>query len=269
MLSVQWRDPAGSSGWAQLPFSVSGNVKTILSPQRISPLHQEPVWTPSEWEAIVYQNHEKHVFDLLPSVVKPNQVIYDIGANIGQFALRFSSLIGQKGHVYCIEANPICVYFLQANLELNHVANCDILPLAISDQTGMVNFTINYGQSALGIGQMSPFYSSKAGHEVNVFCYALDDLIRMYDLLKPDFIKIDIEGAEGYAISGMERILAQYQPTLLIEIHGQGAARMTFNALSQLRYQFLEISSGKEFSSADEVLAWFPETVAQFLCTPL
>jgi FkbM family methyltransferase len=243
--------------------------KISLTPQQVQVDGQTFVWAPSEWEALHLKGYETPVANLLPSLIHPGQTIYDLGANLGIYSIWFSRLAGPRGRVYSIEANPLCVYFLQANLALNQVWNCEILPVAVADSPGSLDFTINYGNSALGITQESGFYASKIGHEITVASFALDELIESLNLASPDVVKIDIEGAEEYAIIGMQKTLARCHPLLILEVHGRQAAHPTFRRLHDLGYCFQEIAHKQTFETLDSLLAWLPEAVLQFLCSPL
>jgi FkbM family methyltransferase len=177
-------------------------------------------------------------------------------------------LVGEDGFIYCIEANPLCVYFLGANLDLNEISNCQILPIGLTKDQSNLDFTINYGNSALGVAKSSPLYTSKVGHEFLVHGCSLDILISTYQLKPPDMIKIDIEGGEGYAIKGMHKTLKKYLPVVLIEIHGRKAAKSTFHQLGKLNYRFQDIGTQQIFTDVKPLMDWFPDAVRQFLCTP-
>ena len=76
-------------------------------------------------------------------------------------------------------------------------------------------------------------------YAIRSYYASLDALIAGCHLRAPDFIKLDIEGAEGLAVSGMARTLASVRPTLLIEVHGRRAAEATFQAVDWNGYRFL------------------------------
>jgi len=268
-LAVQWRSNDGSSGWDKYSFRVETNEKTITSPTQIKIDKDTCLWGPSAWEVNCLQGYEKSVFDRLSRIVRRGQVIYDIGASLGQYSIWFSRAIGKNGHVYCFEANPLCIYWLQVNLELNQATNCEILPIALTDGSGTIRFTINYGNSAIGITRDSPFYESKIGHEIDVSGCRLDELLETYLLRKPDLIKIDVEGAEESLIIGMENTLTRHRPVLILEVHGQATAKNTFHRLDDLGYSFTDIASNRKFEDVNKLLEWFPEAVRQFLCTPI
>jgi FkbM family methyltransferase len=197
--------------------------------------------------------------------IKRGWTVFDIGANLGFYSIYFSRAVGVKGHVYCFEANLVCVYFLQTNLILNHVENCAIIPAAILEKQDTTPFTINYASSGLGITQKSSFYTTKLGHEISVLGFDLDELLNSHFNKPPDLIKIDIEGAEEYAVRGMERILRRHHPILLLEIHGLEAAKITLPLLDRLGYRVQDVD-GKKLLRVNEFLASFSDKVTQLIC---
>jgi FkbM family methyltransferase len=269
VLAVQWRLPDQEKfGWVRHSFDVNINAALDPAPQKIKLANGLQFWVPNGWEAMLLSNYEPTTVDKLRHTVRPKWVIYDIGANLGYYSVLLGRQVGPKGAIYAFEANPVCVGFLRSNLALNQVANCEILPCALSDSHDQVRFTLNYGSSAIGLTQRSSFYESKVGHEVNVQGYPLDELVETFNLRKPDVIKIDIEGAEAFAIAGMLRTLDKYHPLILLELHGRYAAEQTLPQLDQVGYRYDDYSKHMEYSDAVEFLRVFPDIVTQILCLP-
>ena len=266
-LIVAWRAPGGAGGLVDRAFRVVGG-RVDSSPRLARIGWRGRLWAPSAWEAAMLKGYEGRVFGALERIVRPGWTVYDVGASLGQYALRFSRLVGGAGRVYCIEANPVCVYFLNASLALNRAENCEILPVAILEGSRTARFTVNYGNLALGVSQVSSLFGTKGGHEIAVDSCSLDELREMHGLRKPDFIKIDIEGAESAAVAGMAGTIARDRPALLIEVHGREAATATFGTAAWSGYRFEHPESGQSFADAAALLAWHPASVQQILCLP-
>jgi FkbM family methyltransferase len=164
------------------------------------------------------------VFRELQRIIRPGATVYDVGANVGLFAARFGRWVGAEGWVYAIEPNPLCVYFLRANLGHARLRNFTILPVALADRSCECRFSINYGSSLIGVGGDSPV-AGKPGHWIRVEGESLDTLIATLNLRKPDFIKLDVEGAEGSAVAGMMETLEKSRPNFMIELHGPRGGR--------------------------------------------
>jgi FkbM family methyltransferase len=263
-ISVQWRRPDGSTGWTETPVAVNADTELDPSPRLLRVDAQTRLWVPSEWESRLMAGHEKTTVSLAREVVRPGAVIYDIGAHLGLYSILLARLAGPGGRVYCLEANPVCLYFLQANLALNRMDNCEILPVAILGERATAEFTINYHNLLIGSAKDPP-WATKPGHRIGVPALDLDHLVESHDLRPPDLIKMDIEGAEVAAIHGMQKTIERHRPTLLLELHGQTAARTTLEAIRWAGYTFHEGSSGKRFADAEALIAWFPEACLQVI----
>ena len=114
-LHANWSSGSGERRCSSIEFEVGGQY--LGWPQNVKIDRDVSLWAPSNWEGQLLNTHEAAVFRELADVVVPGAVVYDIGANVGLFAVRFASAVGAKGHLYAFEPNPICVSYLRANLQ--------------------------------------------------------------------------------------------------------------------------------------------------------
>ena len=132
----------------------------------------------------------------------PGDTVLDVGAGIGGEALTFSKLVGPNGRVVCIEGHPATAHALRRLVELNHLENVTVLPLAVGQQAGLVfmsDDTVDHlGNSVRG--------DADSGPAVPVL--PLDLIIADLGLDRVDFLKMNIEGAEVDALNGMSANLA-------------------------------------------------------------
>jgi len=265
VLIARWSRADGQDGKLERPFYVGATGLGHRPEQaRVAGVS---LWSPSQWEAQLLPAHERSVLAALSRVVQQGDVVWDIGANLGIFALQFSQLVGPAGRVLCIEANPVCVYFLRANLETNAATNVDILPVAASDTARPVEFTINYDNSNLGLVRASCFFETKLGQRIVVDALPLDSLIDELQLPPPNVVKMDIEGAEAHAIAGLSRTLETQHVSLILELHGRAAARDTLALLDPLGYRYEIIESRKLYATGPALVAEMPEAPVQVLAT--
>jgi FkbM family methyltransferase len=209
------------------------------------------------------------VLRALKTLVRPGDVAYDIGANVGLFSTSLARLVGDTGWLYAFEPNPVCVSFLRANLSKAGARRFTILPMAVSDRQCECPFTVNYASTFIGATADSPATIAKLGQTIRVDADRLDALIAAWRLPPPHFMKIDIEGAEQIAIDGMLATLAAHRPTILIELHGRGPAQRTLGKLDAQGYRYSLPGSGATFQSAVELLDWMPEACIQVIAHPL
>lgn len=167
--------------------------------------------------------HEKKAMKHLPSMLKSAKVFVDIGASLGQYT-RLATENIQEGHIYAIEADPIRFEELERNcrkwsrLSGNKVT---ALNAAACDTDGKAEFfTTNSNVSGGLFRHDLPSCETKvAWDKIEVDCITLDAL---FEDKIPDFIKIDVEGAELSVLRGAVDIIRSGKPKFLIEVHYWG-----------------------------------------------
>jgi FkbM family methyltransferase len=124
---------------------------------------------------------------------RPGDVIVDVGANIGWFALLCRWCARGPVHIHCFEPDPETLSRLHQNLDVNGLnKEVRIHPFAVSNRNGRATFSRTSHPLCRGLS---------AGGDLEVECVALGDAIRMTgDAGAIDMLKIDIEGGELEAI---------------------------------------------------------------------
>ncbi|MBE9475156.1 MAG: FkbM family methyltransferase [Chloroflexi bacterium] len=207
--------------------------------------------------------YEPELQAVISDLVKPGQIVYDIGANIGFITLLFTKRIGDQGHVYAFEALPANVSRLIHNIELNALEEwVTIIQAAVQDQSGQAEFLVapstGMGKVNGSAGRASVDYEES----IQVEGISIDGFIEDTRNLLPDILKIDIEGGEVLALPGMVKLLHAHRPILLIELHGIEAAQVTWDHLKQENYRICRMEP--EYPQVDKVqdLNWKSYLVA-------
>jgi FkbM family methyltransferase len=141
----------------------------------------------------------------------PNSVFYDVGANVGFYSLLASILVG-SGKVFSFEPVPRNLSYIRRHLDLNHINNADVQALAISDKDGVAQFRVEETNS---MGHLS------SDGSIRVVVAAIDSLIQDGKIPPPNYIKMDIEGAEYRALLGARMCFEKYRPMLFLATHGK------------------------------------------------
>lgn len=153
-------------------------------------------------------------------LVKKNDHVFDVGANIGVYTKILSNWVGAQGSVYSIEPIPSTYKILSYNINKLNLINVNSLNCAISDTSGAV--TMRIPKNNLGIGNHylahvieSPIHSSSEVYLIK--SCTLDDLLSdTYDRIS--LIKIDTEGHELACVKGAQEMIYRWKPAFLIEV---------------------------------------------------
>ena len=178
--------------------------------------------------------------------VRPGNIFYDIGANVGFYSL-LAALVCDPGQVCAFEPVPANLAYLRKHLELNHLTNVHVFPMAISDTTGMGSF---YLSKTRATGRL------EADGNVRVQISSLDALIQRKNLPPPDCIKMDIEGAEFRALLGAKECFARHHPKLFLATHGATVHADCCRLLSDWQYKY-ESTSKQPEDDGSGLFAWF------------
>ncbi len=166
-------------------------------------------------------DNERPVQDAVARLLAPGGVFYDVGANIGYYALVAGRIVGERGVVVAIEPVAENVRAIERNAALNGLTNIRVVGAAAGAAPGraMLALACHPGGSAL-VGHASP--PDVAGH-VEVEVVSVDALVE-WGLPAPTLVKIDVEGAELAVIDGLARTLAGPRPVVLCEVDGETRA---------------------------------------------
>ncbi len=164
-------------------------------------------------------DYEPEVWNNIKPYVKQDSLIYDIGANIGQYAIRFSEL-ASNGKVICIEPDPGNFPILQFNRDINHAVNIKILNLGIGALNGRIKF---YRDITTG-GRLSSFNEDRFLVPTEVDSITFDNLISQCGV--PDFVKIDVEGFENQVLNSLTN--CDNKTIFLVEVR-EGTKEFVFN----------------------------------------
>ena len=138
-----------------------------------------------------------------------DDVIYFIGTHVGTLLVPIAKKVKT---VVGFEANEDTFWFIKANLCLNKISNATIFNKAVGDGAKKVTFyknTVNTGGSKIKPIKDSILYNYDNPKQVEIDMVALDPFIAEQSLTPPSGIIMDIEGAEYFALKGMQATLAK------------------------------------------------------------
>ena len=172
------------------------------------------------------KHREQRSMESTARLLHPGDTVFDIGGHIGYMALYFGHLVGPTGRVHTFEPGPNNLPYIRRNIRTSKYGNVTLSEQAVGCSDGVVSMWIEdlTGEN----NSMIPAYrvlaaNTRSHHtkpnvlEVQVSCVSVDDFVRQESVC-PDFVKIDVEGAELDVLNGMQDTLNQIRPVLLIEV---------------------------------------------------
>jgi len=160
-------------------------------------------------------HREPEFMDIIESEVQEGDVAFDLGANIGYVAVHLSKYVGPSGKVYAVEPSPRNFEILTDNIKVNNLEKIvESFEVAISSVSGFRDLNVS------SISNLNSFIETKWTKEtIEVMTTSIDDFF--LEKRFPNFIKMDIEGAEVDALAGIDKILDANNSCMkiLMEIH--------------------------------------------------
>lgn len=164
---------------------------------RLSPTRKEP-WT-TNW---------------IEQFVKQGDVFYDIGANVGAYALIAAAVTQGKARIFAFEPSFSTFSALNRNVILNGYEKAvTCLPFALWSDTRLDVFNYRDIQSGAALHSVGGMPFGKGGESepdarMKIAVFRLDDVIKQFGLPPPNHIKIDVDGGERHVLEGAAETLA-------------------------------------------------------------
>jgi hypothetical protein len=152
--------------------------------------------------------HETHVSSLLKQLLKPGDVCFDVGANIGYFSNIMAKIVGPTGQVWAFEPVPENFDVLQINATLANKACRVVRPIhaAVSDQPGKVRIVRKEFSTYHQVARIVAGVISSDSESVEAV--ALEDEFSAHQIEQSiSVLKVDVEGHEWPVIKGCEKLM--------------------------------------------------------------
>lgn len=176
------------------------------------------------------------------NLIKPDDVVIDIGANLGYFSKIFSRL-AYNGKVICIE--PMPPFFTTLNWALKNKKNCILYNNALGDKNEKVTMNLPFKDGFFSTGLAHVENKEDKNKESKSFeATIVKGSELLSNLSKIDYIKCDIEGYEDVVLPEMKPILERFKPIIQLEI-GLTEESIVYHLLKELGYQTYYLSDNK------------------------
>jgi FkbM family methyltransferase len=204
-------------------------------------------WSPfsgGKFGRVVGGSYEPDETALFERLVGPGAVVFDLGAHIGYYTLLAATLVGARGRVLAFEPNPGNLKHLRRHVKMNRLDNTEVLAMAAGATPGVAKFARGTGS---GTGRLD------LGGSLEVPVTSVDRAASEQGLV-PNFLKIDVEGAEVELLRGAKQTLASARPIIFLSTHGTEVHHQSQDLLRSFGYRFERIGQDP--------------THSELLCTP-
>ena len=146
------------------------------------------------------EDYEPFAVEVIKKIIKKGDVVIDGGASLGYFTLRFADIVGKNGKVYAFEPNDNNIPILLDSITTNKFNDrVSIIPSALTDTNGEGQLFV-----APGAGSSVMYDEGRFSKIQKVKTQTIDS---HFANKRVDFIKLDIDGSEIYALRGAKKTI--------------------------------------------------------------
>lgn len=168
------------------------------------------------WQSEFSSDYEPAVSRILKALIRSAEVYADIGGNVGFFSV-LPAMMNPDCKIFYFEMDRTLRPLLIRNMTLNNLSEerITVVNAAVGDREGEIEYVPHpYSFLAKLARENVDIYDLKyRAPRITLDSYFLNEG------KDPDLLKIDIDGAEMFALRGMSRILNDKKPDLLLEVH--------------------------------------------------
>jgi FkbM family methyltransferase len=171
--------------------------------------------------------YEPRVITALQEHLRVGDTCFDVGGHVGYLTILMALLVGPRGRVVTFEPVPETFEALRENIRLNDLENVTLECTAVGEQEGAISLYCDADQELSWTPSVSA-YGVPGNHQkkICVPVLSLDGYLEN-TALRPNVVKIDVEGEELSVLRGARRMLFEARPMVLVEIHDRGAGHRT------------------------------------------
>ena len=191
--------------------------------------------------------------DLFLSLIKKGDTVIDAGANVGFYSLLMADKVGHTGKVHSFEPIPNTYEILRQHIQGNRLPQVVLNKKALWHQNGQLKFSLSE-EHRLNSGGYSASSSIHSISEVTCDAVTLDDYVNSNGINKIHAIKMDIEGAEKFALQGAMQSLSHHHPVVFLEVCRETCGKLGYQTrelwdlLRPVGYRIYKVASTYESS---------------------
>jgi FkbM family methyltransferase len=164
---------------------------------------------------LVWSANEEAQYKAMSLLIRPGDVVFDVGAHVGRYSVFVSSLVGPKGIVYAFEPVPDTYWMLRETLALNRCENVVAIEKAMCDKVEAVMMNLFESQYSAWNTMGQPLMTTPDGKRVApsksiaVPSDTIDHFCTTQGIDRINFLKVDVEGFDKLVFLGAEHFLKE------------------------------------------------------------
>lgn len=198
---------------------------------------------------VVYESRhlrDEPDFNILAALVPGRQCIFDVGASLGATTLVIASATDESTKIIAFEASESSCMVLHENVALNGIAErVSVVNAVVAERSGQV---VNFDWCSLS--PQGSIVRSPLRNAISICkpTLSIDDYANSTGII-PDFVKIDVEGAERRVIEGMTETIRSGQFPIIVELHAwpdvsvADNAELVLSLAADVGYRMVDLAS--------------------------
>lgn len=187
----------------------------------------------TRWETGIWDgSYEVEVQQLFAQHLREGMTFYDVGGGLGFYSMVAARL---GAEVIVFEPAAANAALISRHAKINGLENrIRIVHSAVFSYSGAISLQSNERETGHRNFSVQPQVQATT-ELTRVPCTTLDNFMK--DNPRPDFLKIDVEGAESEVLKGAETLFSTIRPPLVCEIHDEANAASVTHWLDNNQYQ--------------------------------
>lgn len=213
------------------------------------------------WRSV--EGWESETIRIFHRLAKKAKLVLDIGANTGVYSLIVCAA-NPNAQVWAFEPVPRIYQRLCENLKLNGWQDrCLVRHEAVSSFVGLAKFHVPDQEYPSSASLQVQGFHGVQGQLIEVPVTTIDALCSKHE--RVDLVKIDVESAEDKVLEGMQQVLTESQPAIIVECLADGPYKAVQDILARVGYRFFHLCESGPIARTEIVP---DERYRNYLCLP-
>lgn len=209
-------------------------------------------------------NKHNNFFNTYLNIAKKTKCFFDVGAHIGIVTLPVAKIIEGSGKIFSFEPSKNNLFYLKYHVKKNKLKNVQIIEKAVSSRNE--HSSLYESDQPTGMSSLIPIEDKKITIRSSVESITLDEFCDK-NKIKPEIIKVDIEGSEIELLKGSRRIMKQLKPVFFLSYHPEHIKEIGYRKdkiltlLDELNYEIIDFKFRKPKTLKNSEYFVFPKSL--------